>query len=765
MSSSQPANKPKKTIHEFFKPYLKSAVPAKRPSPSIEESEEAGTSRKDEAHARTPKAKDRQKIDNGRMKTPGSSARSPFSAPGSRASLSIRSKTSHAKTPVDPPSIYKQASIFSSPSQNDLTPKQPQTKSFSFADLPSSAQAVLKDGEVIEVLDSDEDDTDSLESLEDFFIGKQTGHTAALSSTPDDDDQAALEAERVRTLSLFLGTSRKQGPLVGKDKIRQLRAKERAFTFNMASLLDDHFEDEEVENNVRKARAEVDAAIKVEDAANAPDVDKKLLAAVATTEDGEHGVARLMDAVDRTEALNSQQVFLFFGVDGLNDWHDEEPSELPFPEDAIPDNLWRKEDNEARSRAYLSGYMADLATRSGVKDQVLNWTFENVVLERSDEVRQAYIDCLRSASSTWTRNHVSDQDVQNIFRTVGADNSSLQDSVEIKPRHRLLRAPARRNPKYLLAVLDLFRAISPDMDFLALSKLTSVLCRLAIDAEIMSDGVINAKVEDLLWFLLSLPDVEMRTHVAERMLADVGKYLKDPTLQAHLLCHIPPTSPLACKVRVVLSQVFLLGLSVLKKSTLVSPSVSLDILTNHISTSPDFDTKRRKGGSTIDYIALRARTHLLDVAICDGGRPASFTSRADEQAFNKSVDRLADAVKTIEVAINDPGASHMTRTEAKDDLRALQTRLLFGVRTEVRPKRHIFDGTKMREAAEVRSEEQGKDFMKRFFGRVKERQAVKGRDGEDGTLAAHDEKLASSTSSSGTSETEKQIRRQLNLDD
>jgi hypothetical protein len=764
MSSSQPANKPKKTIHEFFKPYLKSTVPTKRPSPTIEESEQAGASRNDEAHTRTPKAKEKRKIDNGRMRTPGSSTGSPFSAPGSRASLSIRSKTSHAKTPIDPPSTYKQASIFSSPIQNDVTPKPPQPKSFSFSDLPSSAQAVVQNGKVIEVLDSDEDETDSLESLEDIFDRRTAGHTTSSSSTPG-DDQAKLEAERVRTLSLFMGTSRKQAPLVGKDKIRELRAKERASSFNMGTLLDDHFEDEEVESNVRKARADVDAVRKAADADNIPKVDKKLLAAVATTEDGEHGVARLMDAVDRTEALTSEQVFLFFGVNGLNDWQNEEPSEYPFPEDAIPENLWREGDNEARSRAYMSGYMAHLAASRGVKDQALNWTFENVVLERSDEVRQAYVECLRSASSSWTRNYVSAQDVQNVFQTMGADNNSLQDSVEIKPRHRLLRAPPRRNPKYLLAVLELFQAICSDMDFLALSKLTSILCRLAIDAELMSNGRISAKVEDLLGLLLSLPDVEMRTHVAERMLADVGKYLKDPTLRAHLLSHIPPTCRLARNVRVLLSQVFLFGASILKKSTSLSPTVSLDILTKHISTSSDFDTKRRKGGSTIDYIALRARTHLLDVAISDGGRPASFASRADEQAFNKSVDRLADAIKTIEVAINDPGASHMTRTEAKDDLRALQTRLLFSVRTEVRPKRHIFDGTRIREAEEVRTEEQGKDFMKRFFGRVKEKQAEKETDVESGRLVVNDENSVSSASSSGTSETEKQIRRQLNLDD
>ncbi|KAJ9603485.1 hypothetical protein H2200_012263 [Cladophialophora chaetospira] len=766
MSSPQQEKKPKKTINEFFKPSLKSTtstVPAKRPSPSIEESEQAESSRKDEPTITTPKAKDKRKSNHETTRTPGSSAYSPFSAPGSRASLSIRSKTSHVKTPIPPPTTYKRASIFSSPSQRDATPKHPQAKTFSFSNLPTSTQAVVKDGKVIGVRDSDED-TDSLESLEDIFDRRKGGHTTSLSSSPGDDEEK-LEAERVRTLSLFTSGPRKQEPLAGKAKIRELRAKEKTFTFNIASLMDDHFEDEEVENNVKKAREEADKATKAASADKNPRLDKKLLAAVATTDDGEHGAARLMDAVDRTEALTTEDVFLFFGVNGLNDWHDEEPFEDPFPGNAIPDQSWRDGDNESRSRAYVSGYMSEMATGRRIPDVALNWTFESVVLERSDEIRQSYIDCLQSASSSWTRTHVTAEEVQTVFQTLGADNNSLRDSVEIKPRHRLLKEPPRRDPKYLLAALDLFRVICSDMDFVALSKLTSVLCRLAIDAELMSDGHVSSKVEDLLALLLSLPDSETRTHVAERMLADIGKYLKAPSLQANLLSHILPTSPLACKVRILLAQVFLLGISTLKKSTFLTPKINLDKLSKHISTSADFDTKRRK---TIDYIDLRARTHILDIAISDGGRPSTFPSRAEVIAFNKSVDVLADTIKTIEVAINDPGASHMSRTEAKDDLRALQTRLLFSVRTEVRPNRHIFDGKKIRDADEVRELERGKGFLDRFLGKKKEKtqqggdQVVKEGDATGG-LVAKDEKSVASEPSSARSETEKAIRRQLNL--
>src|ERR1700744_4550912 len=144
MSSSPSEKKPKKTIHDFFKPYLKSNVPAKRPSPS-NEADRAERLRIDDSKTRTPNA-DKRRFHDEQTRTPGTSARPPFSAPVSRASLSIRRKTS-ARTHIEPPSTYKRASIFSSPRQRDTTPKSPQAKPFSFADLPSSTHAVVKDGE------------------------------------------------------------------------------------------------------------------------------------------------------------------------------------------------------------------------------------------------------------------------------------------------------------------------------------------------------------------------------------------------------------------------------------------------------------------------------------------------------------------------------------------------------------------------------------------------------------------------------------------
>ncbi|EXJ72220.1 uncharacterized protein A1O5_04724 [Cladophialophora psammophila CBS 110553] len=756
--SKKPSTKP---IHEFFRPYLKSTVPAKRSSPPTRGPEEVEPSRRDEFKTRTPKAKERA-IKNDAIRTPPSSVLTPASAPGSRASLSIRSRCSPSKDPIEPPSTYKRASIFAAHSQEDDT-LQDRANGFSFTDLPSSTQAVVKDGKVIEILDSDEE----LESLEDLFARGPGRQKAVLSSAAD--DEAKAETERLRLLSLF--TSGRPVPLVGKDKLRALYAKEKAHKFDISALVGDHFDDEEIEKNVRKARADVDAAIQAAEVDSNHKLDKTLLAALATTEDGEHGVVRLLDAVDRTEALASDPVFLFFGVNGLNDWGGEGPIEHPFPKDAIPECLWREGDNDSRSRAYVSGYMADLAANGLISDDALKWTFENVIREQQDDVREAYIRCLRNASSSWTRNNVKPQDVETVFQTLGADSNSLQGSVEIKPRHVLLKEPVRRDPKYLLAALDLFQYICADMDFLALSKLTSIICRLAIDSGLTSDGRISSKIDEILETLLSLPDGETSSHVAERMLDDVGQYLKDATLQAQLLSHILPTSPTALRIRILLAQTFLVGVDNLEETAFNTLQISLHMLAEHVSKSPSFDTRRRKGPSTMDYTALRARTHILDIAISDGGRPRAFSSRADEQSFNKSVDRLADAIQATFVAIVDTGASHMARTECKDVLHALYWRLLYSVRTELRPKRHIFDGKtgRMRDAEEVRVEERGKELMNNFLENSKgnlregEKRAKQKAEGSSGgeVPKQQDGKVPPTSLLSEPSETEKSIPRQL----
>jgi len=708
-----PSPAKKRAISDFFQPYIKSSVPAKRPSPSSDQASKRQTPVRDVYPARTPRTVRHQ--DDGKERTPTVPLVSPLSTPNSRSSLPIRSP--RPKPGLQAPTTYRQAPRFGLQTNKAAVPNS-SSYSFNFADLPGSTHSAARAKEIIEIRDSDED-TDSLVSLDDLLGRRKDEQITSCSSSPDVGEDL-IERERVKTLSLF--THGRSEPLVGKDKLRALYAQQNAQKFDIRGILGDHFDDQETEEKVKKARGYYEESTKPQSQDRSWEMDRKLLATVATTEDGDEGVSRLLTAVQRQEVLGSDLIFSFFRVSSANDQVDVLKAETPLPATGVPHGLWRPKDDRSRSRTYLSGHIAELAAKRELGNEILRWAFHNVVHEQHDGVRQAYVNCLSKASASWTRSNITAADVKRVFQELGSEPANLQGSGAIKPMHRSSKDSSVRNPKYLLAAIQLFQAICQDMDFAALSKLTSIVCRLAIDQQLMSDGLVCVKVEELLQTMLSFTDFDTQSHVVDRILEDVGRQLETPLLQSHLLTHILPVSPTACQTRVLLAQAFLFGVDNLDLDEPAPFEINLEALTRLVTTSPFFNTTRHKSSDPLDYVSLRSLAHILDVAIGDGGRSPSFSSRADEIAFNRSVDRLADAVRATFISIVDTGASHMSRTEAKDVLQALYWRLLYSVRTEVRPKKNIFDPKtgKTRDGETMRAEERGRDFLKNFLGKQKD---------------------------------------------
>ena len=571
------------------------------------------------------------------------------------------------------------------------------------------------------VRDSDEDDSDSLASLDEIFGTKRDDDETSASSPPD-LDEAKLEAERRRALSAF--TFGRSEPLIGKEKLRALYAREKAQSFDISKLINDHIDDEEEDQRIQKSREQYDQSVKALGSGERSALDTKLLASLIQDTGGdEDDLSRLMTAVSRTEALSTTKSFSFFGPTGMRDLDAEPLAEYDFPNVALLNGLFRSYDDAGRARAYLSGYMSELAAGAQLPDEVLNWTFRSIVPERDGYLRQAYIQCLRQASSFWARTNVDARDVEELFHLLGADPSSLKNLME--PTYQPVQKKSFHTPQDLLTVLELFQAICQHMDFLALASLTSIVCRLALDEELMSNAAVSTKVEEILQTLIDLPDKEMREHVTESILRDLGQHLHAPNLQAQLLSHLMPTTSTACTLRIQIAMTFLLGPDSAALAPDVSATTLLSTLTAHITTSPYFNTSARNA-LKLNYTHLRSRAMILDTAISNGHRPPTFPTRTDESLFNSAVDALADAIKTTYTSISDSGASHMTRTEAKDALTAVYWRVLVAVRTKPRKKKHIFDEMgKLRDAREVESEDRGREMMKGFLAKMREKREVK----------------------------------------
>lgn len=87
-----------------------------------------------------------------------------------------------------------------------------------------------------------------------------------------------------------------------------------------------------------------------------------------------------------------------------------------------------------------------------------------------------------------------------------------------------------------------------------------------------------------------------------------------------------------------------------------------------------------------DYMEIKAITTLLNIVIDTGRTTIVFPDKEAEREFNANIDSLAEQVKRIFSAMEDSGASHLKRTEAKQGLEALQYRIIYSIRTKRRVK-------------------------------------------------------------------------------
>ena len=737
----------RRDIASFFKPSAQT-IPAKRPPPSLEDDQVVYIATKPKpTNLRTPQSGPRFK-----------NVTSPYWSPirsGSGGSVKIPIRSPRPKALQEPVASFSSrlsAEYKGLPAQRrikDVKSPGSSQQPLSFANLPSSTQSVFEDGKVVAVRGSDDDDSDSLSSLDDI-LGQRKSETATSSSSPIELDADEYEAERIRTIFRF--TSGRSQPLVGRDKLRELHSKEKDHKVDIGSLMVDHIDDQEVEGNVAKAMQGYEASKQEEERSRVQgDIDQNLLAAVVAGAPAESdGMSRLMSAVERTEALNIDRSWSFFGPGNL-----QPPAVKPIQ--IVPDvqwsNRWQEslQDDECRNRTFLSGYMGEAWSNGQLPNEFIQWTFESIVQEPKDELRRSYVQAFRHIKSEWVRSQVDPAAIGRMFLSVGASQKSVSCDDLIEPAAYISRSHEAPDYRHLLSVVEMFMVMAPYLETSAHQKLLAIMARLSLDAHVMADARVSVAVEDGLAELIELSTQKNNPAIAQTLITDLGTCLIDPTLQAQLLKHILSTSPLTACIRIQLAHRFLLGTNWGFEVDVASPSIDITALTRYLDSGP-FDTTFRSPSRRPDYANMTAQTYILDIAIADGGRPASFASRTDEVAFNRKVDKLADRVKAIFASIADTGASHMRRTEAKEALQALHYRLLYAVRTEPRPKKNVFGG---RDGDEYRAEEKSKGFMSKFLTRKKDKQSLQ-RESRDS--------IPNDSSQASKSESEDLIRRQLSLD-
>ncbi|OAP53962.1 hypothetical protein AYL99_11842 [Fonsecaea erecta] len=219
-------------ISEFFKPHVKSTIPAKRSSLSIEEEpQEVAHSRRDGSDTTTQKAA-KKTTDGCLIEAPSSSVPSP---------RWIR---------TTPPSTDKKAPILGAHTQEDETWRN-QGNYISFSDLSSLSRSVVKDGELIEILTSDSDDEGSSGSLGDLSWRDRDSGLQSIPKSSTFKKETKVKAEHSWKALVFMANKmfNTQYDFVGIDRIKALGQRAKELHSDISTLTADHFSDEERESS------------------------------------------------------------------------------------------------------------------------------------------------------------------------------------------------------------------------------------------------------------------------------------------------------------------------------------------------------------------------------------------------------------------------------------------------------------------------------------------------------------------------------------
>ena len=178
----------------------------------------------------------------------------------------------------------------------------------------------------------------------------------------------------------------------------------------------------------------------------------------------------------------------------------------------------------------------------------------------------------------------------------------------------------------------------------------------------------------------------------------------DAQLRLQLLNHIPATLPRLSLLRRELSLAFFFDDPIYLNK---KPMDLLDFKKIILQLKkPQFTIAR-----DTDYAKLAAMMGLLDIGLDDGDPPDSSLDPDLENGYNRKVEKLARVIRGMFTKIVDSGASHMSRTEAKDSLEAFHSRIIYAIRTKPKAKRLLF-GSENAGGAYGISKEQ---FMAKFL--------------------------------------------------
>ncbi|KAL2871566.1 uncharacterized protein BJX67DRAFT_377327 [Aspergillus lucknowensis] len=547
-----------------------------------------------------------------------------------------------------------------------------------------SSQRVVRKGKDV-VISSDGDESDSTGSLEppEELLSRYSGPTTTKGGITADNEVEHESSASGRTLR-----TRKSSKL---RSVTHSKSAPPTYRNTLDDLVKQTVSDNDTEAGIAKLRASLNAESNCESgpgSGSAKVHEGVLASALDGGTDESIGLQRLLDAVRRTEAFDLGKSWAFFDV------QTPPPPPPDFPRECICPGTYLAvlREPDSRERAFYSGVIDSALSRGLLPDELVRWIFHSIPSEPRDTLRYAYCRAIKRTTAERMKSLIQPEDIDTLFWRLSARPQALALSDPIVPNAHPSNDPQSQpqHHRVLISVLGIFRDAPVLFSTETRDRILSILLRLPLDPSLTRHSILCSEVERTITAVFEGITDDEADNMTTRICKATSATLKDAELQSHLLEHLLPTNNWIADLRRRLALIFLTR----------DPSAhfgsqdrrfEVNRITN-ILKDPQFDVRRykRKGQPEYNYGKLRAITTFLNIIIDSGWSEAKFPDEHAEEEFNSEIDMLADRVKKIFTAIEDSGASHLSRTLAKEALESLHYRIVYSVRSKPPPKKLLF---------------------------------------------------------------------------
>ncbi|KAH7052364.1 hypothetical protein B0J12DRAFT_739895 [Macrophomina phaseolina] len=623
-------------------------------------------------------------------------------------------ETKPTPAPQPPTGVY--------PPQNDMTNRNTGSvepgSSFnsSFSSLPQQSQSstsskrVVKDGvPLVRTSDSEEEDSDSeLEDLTTILNKKRRAQ--ALPENPNPTMKPKRDREGPGS-AYDLRSHFKRAP--PKREFKSIVAPTRKYKISLSDLVTQRQKGLDSEARVLEAQRQAEEAERAAEESKAKSKISKegLRGALGDAE----GVERTFNALQRTEVLETDQVWRFF------EKNDETvaPARPQFPAPCLSEEGWQRRliDPSTRDGIFISGIVKSRIYKQPLPDELLIWMIDDLCQSRKEELTNAYFGILES-STPQLRKILTRQAISDLFRRLGAREEAVSFSSElpeILPDEVNPHEPKKALPHGSSQLIGLLRRAAPFLETTVIEYTLEVLIRLSFDDSTRQDGDIQWQCQEAIAAMLDALSSEDEPEVLRRVSQTLFQSFRNHgpkedkfvnhVLQAQLVQAIPSITRREATFQRRLALAFFLDSPKPLTLSLTAPGILPAILQSLVH-NPLFRFSRGT-----DYADVTAAFTLLDIAIDSGFSDRAFAStlrsidrrtrdiaarqlreaaRAAEDEFNLGVDALTATIRRIMGQIRGSGTESVRMSEAKGAMERLVYRLESSVRTREKSGTDIF---------------------------------------------------------------------------